>query len=170
MEVTFDEAYNGAKKKFSIQIPGKNGIDSISLKLPQGCADGSKLKLKGRGKPAPDGTFGNLIIEVHVLPHKYFSFDEKDIILNLPITFSEATLGTKVEIPTPDGKKLRVRIPKGTQNGSKLTIKGAGAHKKNGTKGNLIAVVEIAIPKDLNKKQKSILEKYSDVEDKGVRP
>lgn len=95
--------------------------------------------------------------------------DDKNVVVKLPLTFCEATLGDKVEVPTPDGKKIRVKIPSGTKAGSKLTIKGKGAKKRNGNYGDLIAEIEVVVPKKLNKDQMDALEKYSELEDKEVR-
>lgn len=170
LNVSFDEAFNGGKKQFSVRIPGKSKADSISLNVPAGCADGAKLRLKGQGKPNPMGTAGDLIVEIHILPHSYFSMDGKNVIVDVPVTFCEAAFGEKVEVPTPDGKKLRIRVPKGTQNGAKLTIKGKGAKKKNGGFGDLIAKINVVVPKDLNKEQEKTLKKFGEVENKGVRP
>lgn len=90
--------------------------------------------------------------------------------MTVPVTPCEAALGDKIEIPTPDGKKLRIKVPAGTQSGTKLTIKGKGAKKRNGGFGDLIAEIEIVIPKELNKKQEKKLKEYSEVENKEVRP
>ena len=134
LNVSFDEAFNGGEEQFSVRIPGKNKPDSISLNVPAGCSDGTKLRLKGQGKPNPSGAAGDLIVEIHILPHSYFSMDGKNVIVDVPVTYSEAVLGEKVEVPTPDGKKIRIRVPKGTQSGAKLTIKGKGAKRESGSR------------------------------------
>lgn len=168
--VSFEEAFLGCKKKFSARIPGKSKVDSISLKIPEGCPDGAKLRLKGQGKPSPLGGSGDLIVVVHIEPHKYFAMDGKNIEVKLPVTICEATLGEKVELLTPDGKKLRIKVPKGAQSGTKLTIKGKGLKKRNGSFGDLIVEIEVVIPKNLTKAQEKKLKEYYEVEDKGVRP
>lgn len=170
LSISFEEAFHGTKKKFSVRIPGKAKPDSISLKIPEACAEGTKLRLKGQGKPSPLGDSGDLIVEVHVEPHKYFKLDDKNVEVKVPVTACEAALGGKVEVPTPDGAKLRIRVPKGTQSGTKLTVKGKGAKKRGGGFGDLIVKIEVVIPKELNKKQEKKLKEYSEVEDKGVRP
>ena len=170
LNVSFDEAFSGAKKNFSVRVPGKSKAESLSLKIPEGCAEGTKLRLKGQGKPNPMGGNGDLIVEVHIEPHKYFKMDGKNVEVNVPVTFSEAALGEKVEVPTPDGKKLRIKVPKGCQSGTKLTVKGKGAKKRGGGFGDLVAKINVVVPKDLNKKQEKLMKDYSEVEDKGVRP
>lgn len=153
-----------------MRIPGKVKADSISLKIPESCPEGAKLRLKGQGKPSPFGGNGDLICEIHIKPHPYFCLDGKNVIVKVPVTLCEAALGDKIEIPTPAGAKLRIKVPKGTQNGTKLTIKGKGAKKRNGGFGDLIAEIEVVIPKELNRKQEKKLKEYSDVENKEVRP
>ena len=170
LNVSFDEAFSGAKKNFSVRVPGKSKADSITLKIPEGCAQGTKLRLKGQGKPNPMGGNGDLICEIHILPHKYFSLDGKNVTVDVPVTLSEAALGEKVEVPTPDGKKLRIKVPKGCQSGTKLTVKGKGAKKRGGGFGDLIAQIKVVVPKTLDKKQEKIMKDYAEVEDKGVRP
>lgn len=165
LNISFEEAFEGCKKKFSVRIPGKDKADSLSLKIPAGCQDGTKMRLKGQGKPNGAGGNGDLIVVIHVLPHQHFIMDGKNVSLKVPVTFCEAALGAKIEIPTPEGKKIRISIPSGTKNGAKLTIKGKGVA---GT-GNLIANLELIVPKKMDGKQKKALENYSKIEDKGVR-
>ena len=170
LNISFDEAFSGAKKNFSVRVPGKSKPDSLSLKIPEGCAEGTKLRLKGQGKPNPAGGNGDLIVVVHIEPHKYFKMDGKNVEVKVPVTFSEAALGEKVEVPTPDGKKLRIKVPKGTKCGSKLTIRGKGAKKRGGGFGDLIAKIEVVVPKSLSKDEEKKLKAYSEVENKEVRP
>ena len=170
LNVSFEEAFHGTKKNFSVRIPGKPKADSISLKIPEGCSEGAKLRLKGQGKPNPMGGNGDLICEIHIEPHRFFQLVGKNVEVKVPVTACEAALGDKVEVPTPDGKKLRIRVPKGTQSGTKLTVKGKGARKRNGSFGDLIVKIEVVVPKKLTKEQEKKLKAYSVVEDKGVRP
>ena len=121
--------------------------------------------IKGQGKPNGMGGNGDLIVVVHVAKHKYFDMDGKNILIDVPVTFCEAALGGKIEIPTPDGKMIRITVPSGTKNGAKLTVKGKGV----GGAGNLIAKLKVVVPKNLDNKQKKALEKYYEIEDKGVR-
>ena len=170
LNISFEEAFHGAKKNFSVRIPGRPKADSISLKIPEGCPEGAKLRLKGQGKPSPYGGNGDLICEIHISPHRFFQLVGKNVEVKVPVTFCEASLGDKVEVPTPDGKKLRIKVPAGTQSGTKLTVKGKGAKKRGGSFGDLIVKIEVVVPKKLTKEQEKKLKAYSEVEDKGVRP
>lgn len=127
------------------------------------------MKLKGQGKPKPTGGNGDLIVIIKVSPHKYFNLDGKNVLVDVPVTFCEAALGEKVEVPTPDGKKVRIKVPAGTKSGAKLTIKGAGLKQPNKEAGNLIAKLKIVVPESLTDEQKDALKKYSEVETKEVR-
>lgn len=169
LNISLEEAVLGCKKNFTIKIPGKSKADSLSLKVPAGCMSGTKMRLKGQGKQKPNGDSGDLIVAINIEPHDYFEVDEKNILINVPVTFTEAALGEKIEIPTPDGKKIRIKIPAGTKCGAKLTIKGAGLKPSNKTPGNLIVKINIEVPKKLDKKQEKALKDYAKVENKEVR-
>ena len=164
-----EEAISGCKKQFSVNVPGKPKADTIILNIPAGTSDNTNMKLRGRGRPGPNGQNGDLNINIRIEPHEYFKLKDSDIIIEVAVTFTEAVFGAKVLIPTPDGKKIRISIPQGCKNESRLTIKGKGLIK-NGIKGNLIAIIKIDVPTNLTDKQTNVLKKYAKIEEKGVRP
>ena len=170
LKVSFDEAYAGTKKKFSVNVPGRKSKETLNLTIPAGSVSGTKLKIPGHGKPGKNGqSDGNLVIEIKVEDHPFYKVNGKNIEVNLPITFCEAVLGQKVEVPLPSGKRVLVKVPSGAKSGKRLTIKGQGMHSKNST-GNLIAILDVVVPDKLNDKQKAALEKYNKIESKEVRP
>jgi len=153
LSMTLEEAYAGSEKRVSFR-KGKENED-IQFKIPKGICSGQKLRLSGKGNAgAYGGPSGDLYITVKVLPHSVFTREGSDIIINKNINFTEAVLGTSIDIPTLAGTKKRLRIPSNTQNNTKIRMKGYGLpfFKKSG-KGDQYVRILIEIPKKLSEKQ-----------------
>ena len=133
-----------------------------TVKIPPGIKSGNKIRLKGKGQPSPSGgPPGDLFVKVEVAESPRFHRRGDDLIITVPVTFPEAALGTKVEVPTTNGN-ISLKIPKGSQNGRMLRVKGKGApHVKDGGNGDLLVKVKVVVPTDLSKAQKEALESYS---------
>jgi curved DNA-binding protein len=151
------------EKTISYNLGGKH--QQIKVKIPAGIDDGKKLRLAGKGQPGPEGgPPGDLYIRVKVLNHPVFQPEGNDLYMNREIKFSEATLGTKIEVPTIDGKRLSLKIPAGSQGGSKLRLKGYGMPSMDGRgRGDAYVKINIAVPKKLNSKQRAIVQELKDV-------
>lgn len=163
LDVTFDEAFHGTEKRVTIRIPGKSDAETINVKVPAGAVDGGRLRFKGKGGPGEaGGEAGDLLITTRIGRHPYYRRDKADVIVDMPVTVAEAALGASVVVPAPDGTKVRVRVPAGTQDGTMLTIKGKGAPdlKNKGTNGNLKIKVDVKVPTKMNDKQKKAMEEY----------
>lgn len=173
LDVTFDEAFNGTTKRVTVRIPGKSEADTIDVKVPAGAQEGGRLRYKGKGGLGENGgEAGDLLITTHITEHPYYQRDKADVIVDMPVTIAEAALGTKIVVPAPDGKKVRVTVPAGTQDGTVLTIKGKGAPnlKKKGTNGNLKIKVHVEVPTDLSDEQRKALEEFQAATTDKVRP
>lgn len=135
---------------------------NYTVKIPPGVKTGSKIRLKGKGEPSPTGgPPGDLYVKVKVEPSPVFRRRGDDLHISVPVSFTEAALGAKVEVATPDGS-ISLKIPSGTQPGRKLRVKGKGApHLKGSGRGDLIVKVEIRVPEDLTPEQKKALEDYA---------
>ncbi|MFA6000728.1 MAG: molecular chaperone DnaJ [Thermoleophilia bacterium] len=133
-----------------------------TVKIPAGIRSGSKIRLKGKGQPsAQGGQPGDLYVKVEVAASQKFHRRGDDLIITLPVTFPEAALGAKIEVPTTNGS-ISLKIPKGTQNGRMLRVKGKGApHLKQGGNGDLLVKVKLVVPTDLTKAQKEAIENYA---------
>lgn len=151
------------QKTISYNLGGIN--QQIKVKIPAGIADGKKLRVAGKGQPGPEGgPSGNLYIKIKILDHPIFHREGDDLYINREIKFSEAALGTKIEVPTIDGKRLSLKIPTGTQSGSKMRLRGHGMPRMNGVgRGDEYVKINVAVPKKLNKKQKVLLEELKDL-------
>ena len=163
LKVSFDEAFHGVEKRVTVRIPGKPASDTVTVKVPAGAVDGGRLRFKGKGGLSQDGGEpGDLLVTTKIEPHPYYRRDKADVIVDVPVTVAEAALGAAVVVPAPDGTKVRVRIPAGTQDGAVLTIKGKGAPdvKSKGSFGNLKIQVDVKVPKTMNEKQRRAMEDF----------
>jgi molecular chaperone DnaJ len=132
-----------------------------SVKIPAGVKDGTRIRLKGKGEPGLyGGPPGDLFVVTRVAPSERFQRrGPADLLVEVPITYSQAALGDKVEVQTPYGDRLSVKIPAGAETGRLLKLKGHGAPKlKGGGKGDLLARVSVTVPKKLTKKQRELIE------------
>ncbi len=156
ISLTFHEAIAGPTK--TIGVDGR----SIKVKVPQGIADGTKVRLKGKGEPgANGGPAGDLFVRVHVAAHPVFGRTGKmDLTINVPVTFAEAALGAVIQIPTLDGD-TKIRVPAGTQGGTTMKVSGKGVETSSGS-GDLLVTVTVNVPIDLSDKQRELLEALRD--------
>ncbi len=173
LNVTFDEAFHGCEKLVTLHIPGKPEADTLTVKVPAGAVDGGRLRFKGKGGPGENGgEAGDLLVVTKIEPHPYYRRDKADVIIDTPVTVAEAALGASVVVPAPDGTKVRVKVPAGTQNGTVLKVKGKGAPdvKHKGKTGDLKINVIVKVPKDMNDRQKQAMEDFLAATTKDVRP
>lgn len=134
---------------------------TLSVRIPAGVADGQKVRLAGRGAQGErGGPAGDLIVQVNVTPHPLFARREDHLTVTVPVTFAEAALGAQVAVPTLDGS-VTLKIPPGTSNGRTFRVKGRGVPRKNGTAGDLLVTVEVAVPQKLSAEAKKALEAFA---------
>ncbi|NGX37971.1 MAG: Chaperone protein DnaJ [Chlamydiae bacterium] len=139
---------------------------NIQIKIPPGVDNGMRLRMAGYGDAGEGGGLaGDLYVYITVRPHEIFEREGDDVVIELPITFSEAALGCKKELPTPSGGKVRINIPEGTQNAKVFSIRSEGAPNVHGSgKGDLLVQVTIETPVGLDDKQKELLKQFAKLE------
>lgn len=139
---------------------------TIKIKIPPGIDSGMRLRMAGFGDAGEAGAPpGDLYVYVNVSPHELFQREGDDILIELPLTFTEAALGSKKEIPTPMGDTARITIPEGTQAGKVFRVRGAGSPNVQGQgEGDLLVQVSIETPVDLSSKQKELLKSFAELE------
>lgn len=139
---------------------------NVKVNIPAGIDNGMRMKMGGFGDAGENGgPPGDLYVYVQVKPHDVFKREGDDVILNLPISFIDASLGAKKEIPTLSGSTYRLTIPDGTQPGKVLRVKGQGFPNVHGNgKGDLLIQVQVETPVNLSSEQKSILTQFADTE------
>jgi molecular chaperone DnaJ len=135
-----------------------------SVKVPAGAKSGTKVRLKGKGEAGySGGAAGDLFVVVEVEPSPLFERRGSDLVLDVPVTYAEAALGAAVQIPTPSGP-VSLKIPSGTESGKLLRVKGRGVpHLKGSGRGDLLARVQVTVPKKLTKAERDALEGYQKV-------
>ena len=157
--ITFKEAIIGTT--LGLKLPGDDGkTQTITARVPAGVNDGAKIRVKGKGAPGEAGP-GDLFILLHVKAHPIFSRKGENILLTLPVTFVEATLGADIKMPTLDGDEVTVRLAPGTPNGRTLRVKGRGI-KKGSVTGDLLATIEVQVPQKIEGDASEALKKFAD--------
>ena len=141
LDIDFLDAVNGATKR--VTLPDGTIVD---VTVPPGTHEGQVLRLRGKGTPGiGGGAPGDLLVEVMVGAHRHFTRRDDDILLDLPISLSEAVLGGRVEVPTPAGP-VAMKIPKGSNTGTVLRLKGRGVKRRDGTRGDAFATLRVVLP------------------------
>ena len=153
--LTFMDAAYGTE----ISVPG---IDS-KVRVPAGVDDGQRIRLKGKGQPGRNnGPAGDLFVECRVVPHKLFGREGQNLLVKVPVSFTEAALGSTITVPTLDGTDVTLRLKPGTQSGSRHRVKGHGIGAA-GRRGDLIVTVEVAVPTELSAEEEKALQELSTV-------
>lgn len=162
LSISLEESVLGADKKLSLQI--ENRIEEINVKIPAGINTGKKLRLPGKGLSGYNGgPNGDLYLNITVLPHPIFSRDGNDLYIEKTIKFTQAVLGTIIDIPTLDGTTKRLKISPGTQNNTKIRMKGYGVPGLKGApKGDQYVKINIEVPKKLTEFQQKVIKKLAD--------
>jgi DnaJ-class molecular chaperone len=156
LPIDFVESITGANKRLTLPDGG-----TLDVKIPPGLVDGQTLRLKGKGAPgAGKGGPGDALIEVEVLPDRRFTREGDDIALELPISLSEAVLGGRVRVPTPTGD-VTMSIPKGSNTGTTLRLKGKGAPRRGGGHGDEFVKLKMVLPKSPDPELEAFVSNWS---------
>ena len=144
----------------------------ISVTIPRGVDDGTRIRLAGKGEAGSrGGATGDLYLFINVHSHDLFKRSDENLFFEFPISIADAALGTTIEIPTIDGGKAKIKIPDGTQNGKQFRLKGKGMpFMRRGDYGDLYVQVKTEVPVYLNKKQKDLLEQFRKIENEKSNP
>jgi len=157
--------------------PTCNGLGAVTaerkihVKIPAGVEDGSRLRLSGEGEAgAKGGPRGDLYILIYVKPHQIFSRHENDILCEVPISFTQAALGSEIEVPTLEGR-VKMTVPAGTQSGKIFRLKSKGIADLHGrSRGDEHVRVVVETPTHLNIQQKKILEEFAKISGEDINP
>ena len=169
LELDFLEAAKGGEKRLSLALPGEDGrpkMQTLTVRIPPGVADGGRIRLRGKGAPGlGGGPAGDLWATVRVRPHPVFRREGRDVFVDVPVTIVEAIRGAKIEVPTLDGRAT-VTVPPGTDSGKKLRLRGKGIpDPAGGAPGDLYVVIQIRVPKQLDPEALAKLDALAGTED-----
>jgi len=161
LSVDFLHAVKGSEVK--ITVKRRTGSEKLTIKIPPGIKDGSRVRVPAKGDAGFEGgPPGDLYIIMAVKPHKYFRREENDIYVDVPVTIKEAVCGCRVSVPTIDGMST-IKIPAGTQGGSRLRIRGKGVYTPGARRGDQYVVVNIAVPARTNRKARRLIEEFDEI-------
>lgn len=157
IELSFEEAVFGVTTQVQVGVSSRPA--PVRVRVPGRVEDGQRVRVAGLGEPGADGAPpGDLYVAVRVRPHAFFGRSGRDLTLTLPVTYPEAVLGADVKVPTLDGPPVTVRIPPGTPSGRALRVRGHGVPGPDGSRGDLLATVEVAVPQRLTSEQRAAVE------------
>jgi len=139
LDVSFADAAAAKPQRITL-ADGK----TIDLKIPAGLESGAQMRLAGKGQPGPGGN-GDGIVTIEIQPHRFFKRDGDTVLLDLPISLSEAVLGASVRVPTVEGAVM-LTVPKGSSSGKMLRLRGRGFHRKDGTRGDQLVTLMVDLP------------------------
>jgi curved DNA-binding protein len=166
-ELTVD--FVSAVRGTSLQLRNPSSPEPVTVRIPPGAAEGSRVRIKGQGAASPNsGPNGDLILVIHVEPHPLFTRDGDDLTLEVAITTSEAIKGAKVKVPTFDGD-VHIKVPPGTQSGTKLRVRGKGVVRKGREPGDLYVRFMVHVPKGSDPKLLALADELAKFEHEDVR-
>jgi molecular chaperone DnaJ len=149
----------------------QRGVHQLSIKIPSGVDNGSRLKLRGEGESGPNAaTPGDLYVVLHVRDHPLFVREGTDVVCEVPLSFAQAALGAEIDVPTLEGA-AKVKIPAGTQSGQAFRLKGRGIADINGYgRGDEIVRIVVETPRKLSSRQRELLEEFARISGEEVHP
>ncbi len=155
LSISLEEAFHGCERSLNLTAPGQ-AARTVNVRIPAGALPGNRLRVPGKGGHSAHGPAGDLYLTIDVTPHKLYRLDDKDIILETPITPWEAALGTTVTVPTLTGS-VRLKVPAGARSGQKLRLAGKGMPSAKGA-GNFYVLLQIVLPSELSEEEKRLYE------------
>ena len=150
----------------------KQTSKKLSVTIPKGVDDGTRIRLAGKGEAGSrGGSSGDLYLFINVNSHDLFKRSDENLFFECPISITDASLGTTIEIPIIDGGKAKIKIPEGTQSGKQFRLRGKGMPYMRGSgNGDLYVQINTEVPISLNKEQRELLEKFREIENEKSNP
>lgn len=161
IQIPFGISASGGTHEITINRGGE--VEKLEVKVPAGIKPGGTLRLSGKGEAGlAGGAAGDLLVTVNVAPHPWFRRETNDVLVDVPLTVTEAALGAKVDVPTLSGDEVTVTIPPGTSSGAKLRLKGKGfPDQKSKQPGDQLVVVKIVPPRELSDRARELLQQFA---------
>ncbi|TWI72474.1 curved DNA-binding protein [Desulfobotulus alkaliphilus] len=160
LPLTLREMAEGARKTISFSIQGQN--EQLQVRIPKGMLPGKKIRLAGKGNPSPGGgPPGDLYIQASLIPDPVFRHEGQDLFIDHPIGLTDVLLGTRIRVPTLEGKELEISVSPGTQHKTRMRIPNRGLPKMQNPdqRGDLYINILVSMPRDLSSEQKELIRK-----------
>lgn len=169
IRVPFQLGVEGGEHELTLRTGGQ--VDRLTARIPAGISDGGKVRLAGQGNPGHSGgPAGDVIITVKISPHPWFRREGKTLLVDVPITPSEAALGAKVDVPTLTEGTVVMSIPPGTSSGARLRLRGKGVPDvKTKERGDQLAVLKIVVPKELTPEAEELFRQLQETTPQNLR-
>jgi molecular chaperone DnaJ len=142
--------------------------ETVKVKIPAGIRDAARIRVRNRGGAVTGGQTGDLYVVVNVDRHPVFGRNESDLTVDVPVSYSEAVLGTKVSVPTLE-EPVTVKIPAGTESGKVFRVRGRGIPRPKGGRGDLLATVRVHVPKKISKEERELIEKLAQMDGEAAK-
>jgi curved DNA-binding protein len=173
VEATIDVPFNTAAEggSYSLTVNTSGTPEQITARIPAGVDSGSVIRLSGQGHPGMGGgPNGDLMVKIKVAPHPYFRRDGANLLVDVPISLTEAALGAKVDVPTLSEGLITVTVPAGSASGTRLRLRGKGIiNRKTNEPGDLYAIIQIVVPKELDDRSRELLEEFAELHPEDLR-
>jgi len=159
LQLTFEEAVRGVTKTVRLSSEALSRPTEVSVRIPAGVKGGQRIRVPGKGAPSSDGGEpGDLLVTIKIDPHDVFDRDGNNLLVDVPVTYSEAVLGADVKVPTLGGSTVTVRIPPGTPSNKVLRVRGRGVKTAAHT-GDLLVTVNVFVPENPSSAERELIEK-----------
>ena len=156
-DIDFTTAALGGTRSFKLQPANQ----TVEVRIPAGVDTGAKLAVRGKGSAGDGGgSAGDLIITLTVAPHPWLRRDGTDLLMDVPLSISEAALGATIKVPLLEGS-VSIRVPGGVRSGQKIRVKGKGISPAKGSAGDFYAVLQVIAPSELDARQRELVEELA---------
>jgi DnaJ-class molecular chaperone len=173
IEISLAESIRGATRALQMVISDpmtrSQHQRNVTVKIPAGVREGARVRVKEQGAPGENGgPNGDLYLKIRIAPHPFWKREGDNLHCEVPVTFAEAALGATIEVPTAGGL-VKMKIPAGTQSGQTFRLSGRGVPKPKGGAGDVFAKVKVAVPKDLQSREKELIQQLAVQREQNVR-
>jgi curved DNA-binding protein len=166
LTVQLEDAYRGSR--IPVVLEGASGQKRLQIKLPAGVRDGERIRLAGQGHPGPNGQTGDLYLTIHIAPHPRFEAQGDDLQVNVQVNAWDAALGGQIPVPTLD-EPVQMTLPAGLSSGQRLRLRGKGLPRRDGTRGDLYARLQITVPARLTREQRELFTRLQQIASKSEK-
>ena len=171
IEISLSESIKGTQRSLRLTIQSEFGEETrnITVKIPAGVRENARVRVAHKGATGQNGGEpGDLFLKIHIAPHPFWKREGDDLTCEVPVTFGEAALGATIAVPTTESE-VNLKIPAGTQSGQTFRLSGRGVHQKDGKAGDIFVKIKVAVPKNLDERERELVEELARLRHENVR-